>query len=367
MRQALLPTLLLAAASAAAAGPAPELLAQAERQVRRLEALAELSSSGALGPAGWAGPGEAAAYCAASPMTLAAYRPARDRELVYACRAYAGRQPELCRERPGAYDRESVSTCVTALEHMALFMDLVAPGPQSQGSCEACFGIANPRLPPEDRVKSCAALAGPGDERARCQAWMEAVPSVARSARMEDCIAYLSMLTQGRGCADFHPMSTQNVMCPAFETFKSAHAAGRAQDCGEDFLCRALMGEARACDDRLAVLVSSACAALKTEKTPPHGAAPVAAGLRREIDDTVSFAANLTVLDQPGREALLRLNDMMLGRRETAPAQAAADMAALRAGNIDELLYRAGQDKAAAPEVRKLRDRAEKARKRLAP
>jgi hypothetical protein len=340
-------------------------LAQAAEEVRALEALSELAVSSAAGPAGWVSPDEAAAYCAASPMTVAGL-PSRDRDLLYACRAFAGRDPERCRAMPGAFQsRGSKSDCLGSLEHMSLFVDLLAPGSASRRACETGFGIANPKLEPDERVKACAALSVPGDETARCLAFRDAVPRVFDGAHLKDCTDHVAYLLTGRGCEGFHPASDQKVLCSAFAAF-------RGGACGSDFLCRALRGDAAACEDELALRVSSACARLAPAGARREAAAEASPVLRRQVEATVAWAARLPLLDPAGSEALARLHATMLGRRPLSPEAAVADMLALRGASLDEVLYRAEQLSAAAPdgpeerEVRALRRRAARARERVA-
>ncbi len=336
------------------------LVAQASEQVLRLEALATLAaSSSTLGRPGRVGPQEAAAYCLRSPMTIALLPPI-DRDLLYACLAFAQRDPERCRAIPGGFlEGNSVGNCVVSLESMSLLVELTAPSPASLRACAAGYGISSPKLAPEDRRIACAALGGAGDEDSRCRAFRSLVPSAFIGARIEDCADYVSYLIKGSGCQTFSTESVQRLLCPAFASFR------RAQ-CGSDYLCRAMSGDAKACDDERAVLVSSACAPIARDGAqvgPTTAASPV---LRREMEDAVSWAALLPLLDHTGREALLRLHGMLLGEKPLDPGAALADMAALRASAFDEFLYRAEHLGASEKSVRELRRRADKARKGVA-
>jgi hypothetical protein len=372
--KALAVAMLLAAACPAPAASAADgggLLTEAARQLGALEALADLAaSSSSVGSAGRVASDESAAYCAASPATIA-FLPIRDRELLYGCFAFVERNPARCLAIPAAFITRTSENCSTVLENMALFVDLVAPGPASLRTCEAGFGIANPPLSPEERVKACAALSRPGDEEARCAAFREQVPRPFVGVEFKDCVNTLRYIMTGRGCDGFHKGSIQRLFCPSFAKFTRARAGGDAGPCGADYLCRALGGEAKACEEERTARVSSVCEGAR-RGAAQWPAAPTSPALRREISAAVSWAVYLPLLDQAGRDALFRLHRMMLGEIRLNPDEALADLTRLRAGSVDELLYRAEQLSAAAPDgpemrrVRELRGRADKARGRIA-
>jgi hypothetical protein len=344
---------------------AESLVAQASEQVRRLEALADLAASPDLGGAGRVRADQAAAYCAGSPMTIAGL-PIRDRDLLYACQAFVHGDPGRCLAMPGAFaSRSSKRDCLGSLEHLSLFVGLEAPGDASRRSCESGFGIANPKLEPAERARACAALSSAGDETARCLAFRDAVPRVFEGASLKDCADHVAYLLSGRGCDGFHPASDQKILCSAFADFRKG-------DCGSDYLCRALKGDASACDSELALRVSSACAS-----SAPIGGEAGERGhgrgvLLREIEATISWAALLPLLDQGASDALSRLHLTMLGRRTLDPEAAVADMRTLRLSVLDEVLSRAERLGAAASggrdaeAIADLRRRAGRARERLA-
>ncbi|MFI5345573.1 MAG: cytochrome-c peroxidase [Elusimicrobiota bacterium] len=324
------------------------LMAQASEQVRRLEALAKLASAPAdLGRPGVVGAKDAAEYCARSPMTVALLPPI-ERDLLSACQAFASRDPGRCREIPGAFlEGNSTGNCVASLEGMSLLVELAAPGPESLRACAAGYGLASPKLAAEDRGKACAALGSGGDARSRCLAFQAAAPYAFVGIRVEDCAGYLSYLMKGTGCDTFPKESVQSLLCPAFASFRRSR-------CGSDYLCRALAGDARACDDERAALVASSCR--RPARSPGSGA--VSNALRRELEDAAGWATSLPLLDQSGRDSLLRLHGMLGGERPLEPKAALADAARLRDSALGEYLYRAENLGAPPERVRELRRRA---------
>jgi cytochrome c peroxidase len=308
-----------------------ELTAEAGRQLARLERLAELAVSPA-GASGRVSRREARAYCLESPMTLVSL-PERDRELLYACESFARADPAPCQGMPGAYITRSIENCVTSFEFMAGFAAVQDPGPAARRVCESGYGLNNPRLTPEERVKACAAISRRGDETVRCAAYQELVPRAFAGLVFRDCVNQMALLIDQSGCDDFHPGANQRVLCAAFKRY-------RAGSCGSDFLCRVLQGQAESCGQARRAAVAAACAALPA---PAGGAqAPVSAALKREISETISWAAHLPILSIEERAALSRLHESMLGNSAIEPRAAVADMRLLRAGAIDDLRRRAG-------------------------
>jgi cytochrome c peroxidase len=329
------------------------LVAQASEQVRRLEALAKLAASPAdLGRAGVVAAKDAADYCARSPMTVALLPPV-ERDLLSSCQAFVSRDPGRCRAIPGAFlEGNSTGNCVASLEGMSLLVELSAPGPESLRACAAGYGLTSPKLASEDRGKACAALGSGGDARSRCLAFQAAAPYAFIGVRVEDCAGYLSYLMKGAGCDTFPKESVQRLLCPAFARF-------RRSDCGADYLCRALAGDAGACDAERSVLVASSCKS--TVRNAGSGA--VSNALRRELEDAVGWATGLPLLDQAGRESLLHLHGMLNGEQALEPKTALADAARLRGSALDEYLYRAENLGAPREQVSELRRRAQTALK----
>ncbi|MDE2142427.1 MAG: hypothetical protein KGJ84_08465, partial [Elusimicrobia bacterium] len=302
-------------AATAPSTPEPDtsgLLAQASEQARRLEALAKLASA----PAGWGRPGvvgakDAADYCARSPMTVALLPPV-ERDLLYSCSAFSSRDPGLCRAIPGAFlEGNSTGNCVTSLEGMSLLVELATPGPESLRACTAGYGLASPKLAVEDRGKACAALGSGGDARSRCLAFQAAAPYVFVGVRVEDCADYLSYLMTGAGCDTFAKNSVQRLLCPAFESYRRSR-------CGSDYLCRALAGDARACDAERAALVAASC----RRPARNSGSGAPSNALRRELEDAIGWATSLPLLDQEGRDSLRRLHGMLDGEQPFEPKAA---------------------------------------------
>jgi hypothetical protein len=360
--------LLAAWPAAAAEGDIESLLAEAQKQLAPLEELAGLAGSDAASaPTAWMPADAAAAYCAASPMTVASLPP-RDRELIYACSAYVNRDPGVCQKMPAAYISRSPENCTTSLENMALFIAVATPSPETLRICERGFAINNPKLPPQDRGKACAALAGPGDEDARCRALRRDVPRAFVGAAHVDCMDDINLVMTGKGCEGFHPGANQHVVCSAFAKFRKARRGDPAA-CRSDFLCSALRGDAGSCERERARRVASACSRIKT--AAPPGAAAVPRALRDRIVDMIAWGAHLPILDQDGLDALSRLHEMMLGNLAVEPKKALHDLLRLRTSGIDDVLYRAEQLSAAdenaaqARQAKKLRRQFEKTRSRI--
>ena len=365
--------LALAARSASASSKDVErLIAEASRQVDGIERLAQLASSPQAAPAaGWVSREEAAAYCAESPATEV-FLLETDRQLLNACYAYVRRDPGPCFAMPAAFVSRNTEACLTSFETMATFITLAEPSPAALRVCEAGFGLVNPRLSREERVKACAALARPGDEAARCAAFREEVPRVFVGLDFQDCTDSMALALDGRGCGGFDPGAFQHALCRVFAAFRKARAGGDSGPCVSDYLCRTLRGDAGACSEGRSMVISSACAAAAQAYAGRGRITPASPALHLEIAETVAWAAHLQILDQGGRHALARLNEMMLGQRELEPSAAITGLLNLRAGTIDDLLYRAGQLTAAKPEatqkraVEELGRRLERARGRVA-
>ena len=347
MRSLLLVLALVPSSSAA------DLLTDAATHIDKLEALAPLASE----RSGWVGAKDAAAYCASNPATLALL-PNMEREVLYACYAFQQADPDFCRTMPAAYLARSLENCPATLELLALFIDLTAPSSSTIRSCAKTFGLGNPRLIPEDRAKACEALARPGTNPERCAAFQAAVPTAFRGSNFKACTDTLDQVTAGFGCDSLDSQSVEVAGCRAFAAFRKARA-GDSKDCRSNYLCRALGGDAAACDAGRDELIAAACSPAPAVR----GRAPASPVLMREIAAALSWAARMPVLDTAGRDALRRLHESMLGRRELETAMAVADLAALRAGAAEEILSRAGPSKAADA----LRVRLVSARARLIP
>ncbi|MBI5246716.1 MAG: hypothetical protein HY923_06010 [Elusimicrobia bacterium] len=316
---------------------AADLLPQAAAQIEKLEALVPLYAE----RSGWVGAKDAAAYCVSSPVTLTML-PNMEREVLFACYAFLHADPDRCREMPGAYLAKNLESCPATLELLTLFIDVTAPSSATIRSCAKTFGLGNPRLNPEDRPKACAALARPGNNSERCTAFKAAVPTAFRGENFKACVDTLDQVTAGLGCDTLDAQNIEVACCRAFAASRKMRA-GDSSDCKSDYLCRALGGDATACDAGRDALVAAACVPTRAVR----GRAPASPVLMREIDATLSWAAYAPALDPAGRAALGRLHETMLGRRELAPTAAITDLAALRTSAAEEILEQAGPSKAA--------------------
>lgn len=327
-------------ATAAAGAESERLAAEAARQVAEFESLEGLAVS-SNGAGGYVDPKEALEYCEASPMTIASL-PGEDLEILQACESFVERDPARCRALPAAFiSRNSVFNCLGAFGDLSVFLSLSSPGPESRGACEAGFGLAEPMIPPPERGRACSAVAGPGDESSRCLALRERVPVAFRGRDDKVCGRYLAYLLRGEGCAAFRPGSVQgSALCPAFAAFRSARSAGDLDGCGEDYLCRALMGDRRACARRRQNRISAACARRLAPNARELPRAPVSPAMHRAVLGAVSLSVD-SLIDAGEREALERLHAAMLRERPFDPVQAVADMARLRGGILEDLMSRA--------------------------
>jgi hypothetical protein len=269
------------------------------------------------------------AYCMGSPATLA--RLAGKSVPYYLCRAVAADDVRACDEMlpssriPVALKQ---SDCAVAWAHAHLGKSVIMDTPEVEGFCRTSVDLG-PEFPADLRPMLCRYVRK--DLRAVCE-------NLQRDRTMfrdvQQCVDNYELYWGSKSEKACGPPrdNWENNLCLANVRYRKVLAKKDASLCGDSLLCRALTGNAAACEAFLDGLKDEDCRGQGALPAAGRDAPPLLAEVGRALAGT---ARPLTSSEQAAAD---RLDAMMLGREPLDERRAVADVLLLRRGALDDLL-----------------------------
>jgi len=341
----LLPGPVRAANTGALEARSAEMESGAERMFSELErsltALSDGKPFGLRADDDWVATERSREYCAKNPWPLdAVMSPAR---IYYMCKAVAADDPAVCYEM-GPNSRVSIffkhSDCVRGFWNLRLSRALISKSEDLESICREHVDFKL-EFTESDRHVICGSLRH-GSPKSLCELLQRDYPDQFRHPDLKDCVtdnnAFWGVNDDcgAFGATGYEFMEEQ--LCIASSRYRKARAASDPRLCKNSSLCRALMGDAKACDESLTALRADGC---KAEGSPKRSStsSPRAQQFGAEID--AALAATLRRPMAPAeKEAAKRLHEVMTGLQPADPGPVAADVLTLRMGALGDLVSR---------------------------
>jgi hypothetical protein len=306
---------------------------------RSLKTLSGAGPFGAAAPDDWVPAERSRAYCAKNPWPLDAVKsPGR---IWYMCEAIAAGDPAVCYEM-GPNSRVSIffkhSDCVRGFWNLRLARAVIAQSPDLEPICRNHEDFRL-EFSEKDRSVVCGALRG-GTPKSLCELLRDKYPDQFRHPDLKDCVTDNEIFwgtnehCDAFGDTGYEFMEEQ--ICVASSRYRKAFAARDPGLCKDSAICRALMGDAKACDAPLAALRADAC----KPATSSHQSGARAGVLAAEIDAALSATLRRPMAPSE-KAAAKRLHAVMTGDQPVEPQSVAADVVTLRLGVVGDLVSRA--------------------------
>ncbi|MBI5246423.1 MAG: hypothetical protein HY923_04530 [Elusimicrobia bacterium] len=307
---------------------------------RSLKALSDGKPFGIRADDDWVAPERSRDYCAQNLWPLDAVKsPAR---IYYMCKAVAAVDPAVCYEM-GPNSRVSIffkhSDCVRGYWNLRLSHALISKSKDLEEICRnhEDFKV---EFTENDRRVICGSLRN-GSPTSLCELLQRDYPDQFRHPDLKDCVTDNNAFwgvnddCEAFGSTGYEFMEEQ--LCIASSRYRKARAASDPRLCKNSSLCRALMGDTKACDESMTALRADAC---KAEGSPRRSSTSSARAQRIGAEIDGALTATLRRPMTPAEiEAARRLHEVMTGSQPVDPS-VVADVVLLRMGGLGDLVTR---------------------------